>query len=335
MEEIKNVIVEQKDILDIIKSLNQHFLEKQKVFDETERLVKEEEVRYEEWNKAKYASQDFANYPAFERQVFHNKRTHSAFTIDISYIDGSSLNGKSVDETLETLGVKAFDKIESITINLNLSYQLNYKADDYSADSANRVSQDVYLKFREDSIYYSVSGENCDAEVTDIKNIILDKFRSLEPRLSNLITKRKSLKYKATLYVSFLLSAILVSLAAFLIKKYVTFFDMHDYRFAYIPLWFVLSFVINAVIPSAKLSKWYSLIIPKQSKEYSSYDKAYHNVDNIKDFVAYPEVQIGANAKKANIRKAIKDHLKKSKVKAIVTFVLGLVCVAAVALIII
>lgn len=332
MEEIKNVIVEQKDILDIIKSLNRHYLEKERVFEETERLVKEEEARYEEWNKAKYASQDFASYPPFERQVFHNKKSYSSFAIDIAYVDGSSLNGKSVDETLEAIGVKSFDKIESITVNMSVSYQLNYKADDYSAESSNRVSQDVYLKFREDSIYYSVSGENCDSEVTDLKNIILDKFRSLEPRLSSLITKRKSLKYRATLYVSFLLSAVLVSLLAILVKKYVTFFDMHDYRFIYIPLWLIVSLVINAFVPSAKLSKWYSLIIPKQSKEYSSYDKSYHNVDNIKDFVAYPEVQIGANAKKANIRKAIKAHLKKSKIKSIITFVLSLICVAIVTL---
>ena len=97
MEEIKNVIVEQKDILDMIKAFNQYHLSKQMVFDETERLVKEEEARYEEWNKAKYASQDFATFPAFERQVFHNKRTVSTLTIDITYIDGSSLTGKSVD----------------------------------------------------------------------------------------------------------------------------------------------------------------------------------------------------------------------------------------------
>ena len=39
MEEIKNVIVEQKDILDIIKSLNRHYIDKEKAFEETERLI--------------------------------------------------------------------------------------------------------------------------------------------------------------------------------------------------------------------------------------------------------------------------------------------------------
>ena len=53
MEEIKNVIVKQHDIMDILNSLNSYFVEKKKVFDETERLVLEEEDR--EMEKARMA----------------------------------------------------------------------------------------------------------------------------------------------------------------------------------------------------------------------------------------------------------------------------------------
>ena len=85
----------------------------------------------------------------------------------------------------------------------------------------------------------------------------------------------------------------------------------------------------------ARLSRLYKLIIPKQKEEYSRYDKAYHKVDNLKDFVAYPEIQIGANAKKAGVRETIKKILKKSKIKGIIAFVAGLAIVTAVAMFVI
>ena len=74
MEEIKNVIVEQTDIYDIIRSFNDYFLNQQQMFDETDRLINEEESKYQEWNNARFNSADYANYPAFNRQTFKNKR---------------------------------------------------------------------------------------------------------------------------------------------------------------------------------------------------------------------------------------------------------------------
>lgn len=330
MEEIKNVIVTQKDIYDLIQTFNTYFIDKEKIFNETERLVNEEEANYKQWNDARYSSNDFANYPEFKRQVFHNKRSSSSFTINTSYVDGSNIDGKSADEFIQSVSHLGFDKMEAITINMNISYYNDYKVDDYSSDPSNRVSQDVYIKFREDSIYYTVSGENCSAAVTELKSIILNKIDSLEPRLSNLITKRKKIKYRATFYRAFILSAILVCVLAVLLKKYVTIIDLYPYRYGYFAVYLLLSLFINPLVPSAKLSKLYSLIIPKQSKEYSSYDKAYHNVDNLKDFVSYPEVQIGANAKKSGVRDGIKKHIKHSKVKNIIAFILGLAGVFAV-----
>ena len=86
MEEIKNVIVEQKDIYDIINAFKDYYQAKQVVFDETERLVKEEEAKYNEWNEARYKSNDFANFPEFKRQTFQNKRTSASLTIVTPFI---------------------------------------------------------------------------------------------------------------------------------------------------------------------------------------------------------------------------------------------------------
>ena len=194
MEEIKNVIVEQKDIYDIIHAFSDYFSKQQQIFDETDRLVNEEEEKYKEWNTARYNSDDFANFPEFQRQTFENKRTSASLRIDTSYIDGSAVNGKDVDEFTESISHLGFDKMESITINMDITYHAKYKADDYSSDPHNNITQTVYLKFKEDSIYYSVSGDNCPAAVTELKEIILNKFSKLEPRLSPLITKRKKIK---------------------------------------------------------------------------------------------------------------------------------------------
>ena len=115
----------------------------------------------------------------------------------------------------------------------------------------------------------------------------------------------------------------------YLAKQYLTIIDLTDYRLFFIPAYLIVALLINLIIPSAKLSNLYSLIIPKQQKEYSSYDKKYHNIDNVQDFVSYPEIQIGQNAKKAGVRETIQKHIKKSKIKNILAFVFGLVLVSA------
>ena len=329
MEEIKNVIVEQTDIYDIIRSFNDYFLNQQQMFDETDRLINEEESKYQEWNNARFNSADYANYPAFNRQTFKNKRTNATFAIDTSYVDGSTVEGRSARDFSASIANTGFDKIEALTITMNISYYAEYKADDYSSNPQNRISQDVYIKFREDSIYYSVSGENCPTIVTDLKRIILDKFESLEPRLSSLITKRKKIKYRSTLSIAFILTALMTCAASFFAKEYLTMIDWSLYKYAFIPAFVVLSFFINTLIPSFKLSSLYAFIIPKQSKEYSSYDKSFHSVDNLKDYVSVPEIQIGKNANKAGVRKTIKSIIKKSKQKNIIAFVISLVIVVA------
>ncbi|MBR7172236.1 MAG: hypothetical protein IKD36_00350 [Clostridia bacterium] len=330
MEEIKNVIVEQKDIYDIINAFNSYFTAKQAIFEKTETLVAEEEARYREWSDARLKSEDFANYPPFQRQTFQDKRTSASLTVEVEYVDGSTISGKSVDEFIKSVANLGFEKMQSIAIYMDITYQAEYKADDYSSNPQNRVSQNVYVKFREDSVYYSVSGENCPSDVDDLKRIILDKFNSLEPRLSKLITNRKTIKYFATLNISFILSAILVGALGILGSKYLTVIDWETYKYLLAPAYLIVSFVLNSFIPSATLSRLYSLIIPKQREEYSSYDKAYHKVDNIKDFVAYPEIQIGANAKRAGVRTTIKKHIAKSKLKNLIAFVIGAAIVTAV-----
>ena len=335
MEEIKNVIVEQTDIYDIIRAFNDYYVKQKQEFDETDRLVEEEEAKYRQWNDARFNSASFENYPAFNRQTFKNKRTSAKLSIDTSYVDGSTVEGRTVEDFYNSIANIGFDKIDAITISMNVSYYAEYKADDYSSNPQNRISQDVFLKFRQDSIYYSVSGENCPAIVTELKHIILDKFEKLEPRLSPLITKRKKIKYASTLSVSFIISAILMCGAMFVADKYLSMIDWSTYKFSFIPAFVIVALFLNTLMPAFKLSSLYSLIIPKQSKEYSSYDRSFHNVDNIKDYVSVPEIQIGANAKKAGVRKKIKDIIQNSKKKNIIAFILGFVAVTAFALLMI
>lgn len=334
MDEIKNVVVEQKDIYNIIKYFNDYFLKMKEIFDATDSFVNEEEQRYAEWSKVRY-DDNFTGEKEFKRELFANKREVATISLDVSYIDGSTLNGKSVDDFLASLSTIQFDKIESLTINMNISYKLKYKADDYGYDPTNRVSQDVYIKFREDSIYYNISGEHCDSVVTDHKTFVLDTFNNLEPRFSPLITKRKKIKYISTMYIAFILSAILVSAAAVLIDRYVTIFELGSLKFAFIPLYAVFGLFLNTIVPAARLSKLYSLIVPKQRVEYDTYKKENIKVDNIQDFVSYPEVQIGKSAKKANVRQDIVKIYKGSKPKNIICFVLGLAIVSAVVLLLV
>ena len=142
MEEIKNVIVEQKDIFNLIKYLEGYFKTKQEMLDATEIAIKQEEAAQAEWSKQRF-DPNYTNVPAeFNYQLFHNKRETASLTIDTSYVDGSSTTGKSVSEFVHSLNMKHFEHITSLTINMNISYKRNYKANDYTYDPSNRISQD-------------------------------------------------------------------------------------------------------------------------------------------------------------------------------------------------
>ena len=335
MEEIKNVIVEQTDILKIVNYLNNYYLEKQKEFEATEALIKEEEAEYTAWSKRRQELNYPDNYPEFVRKEFQNKRDYASMSVDINYKDGSSYTNKPIDEFLGSLAHHGFAIIESLSINMHLAYKKYYKADDFSFDSANRIEQDVYVRFSEEYISYNISGANAEAEVTRIKEYILSLFHSLQPRLSEIITKRNKIKYNSTLYLSFSVTAILLIAAAIAINTYIPQLNLQQYKLWLIPAYVVLSFFLNVIIPPFRLMKLYSLITPKQTVVYDSYTKSLENVDNIKDFVSYPEVQIGSNAKKANVRQEILKIQKKSKTKNMISFIINIILVTSVARVII
>ena len=324
MEEIKNVIVEQKDIFNLIKYLEDYFKNKQAILDETERAIKEEESAYAEWSKKRFDPNYPDNPAEFNYQLFHNKRETASLTLDINYIDGSAVTGKSVDDFVHHLKTIEFSKISSITINMNISYKKNYQANDYSYDPNNRVSQDVYIKFSEDFIYYTISGENCDHEVTELKTYVLDMFDRLSPKLTSIITKRNKIKFTSTLFVAFLLSGILTSLAVYFLKDTIISLNLGYFKYATVAVYLVLSLILNALIPPFKLSSLYALIIPKKTSHYDTRKKEMVNTDNLQDFVSSPEVQIGANAKRANVRSEITRISRTRKLLAAIFFVVGL-----------
>lgn len=335
MEEIKNVIVEQNDIIKIVNYLNDYFLDKQKDFEATEALIQEEENEYKAWSQKRQELNYPDNYPEFVRKEFQNKRDYASMSVDINYKDGSSYTNKPVDEFLSSLTHHGFAIIESLSINMHITYKKYYKADDYTFDPTNRIEQDVYVRFAEEYVSYNISGSNAEAEVTTLKEYILSLFHSLQPRLSEIITKRNKIKYNSTLYISFPITAILLIAAAVVLNIYIPQLNVHQYRLWLIPAYVILSFFLNVIIPPFRLMKLYSLITPKQTVVYDSYTKSLENVDNIKDFVSYPEVQIGSNAKKANVRQEILKIQKKSKTKNMISFIINIILVTIVALVII
>ena len=329
MEELKNVIVEQKDIFNLIKYLDGYFKSKQEMLDATESAVKQEEAAQAEWSKTRFDS-NYTNVPAeFNYQLFHNKREFAALTIDISYIDGSSSTGKTVADFIHSLNLKPFEYITSLTINMNIAYKRNYQANDYSYDPNNRISQDVYIKFAEDYIYHTISGENCDQDITELKTYINDMFASLSPKLTPIITKRSKIKFVSTLFYAFILSGIITSLAIYYLQDTISQFNIGDFKYLTVAIYLFLSLVINMLIPPFKLHQLYSFILPKKTSRYDSYKKTMVKVDNVQDFISTPEVQIGAHSNRSNIRKQIKSIYKTRKNLASATFAIGLIAVVA------
>jgi hypothetical protein len=329
MEEIKNVIVEQKDIFNLIKYLEGYFKNKQEMFDATEAAVKQEEAAQAEWSKQRF-DPNYTNVPEeFNYQLFHNKRDLATLTVDISYVDGSSTTGKSVAEFVHSLNTKEFQNITSLTINMNISYKRDYKANDYTYDPHNRISQDVYIKFSEDFIYYTISGENCDHEVTELKTYVLDMFDRLSPKLTTIITKRNKIKFVSTLFLAFLFSSIITALSVYFLKDTIISLNLGNLKYLTIAVYLVLSLILNAAIPPFKLSQLYSNILPKKMTHYDTSKKEMVTSDNLQDFVSSPEVQIGSNAKKANIRQEITRISKQRKILAAIFFIVGLIATAA------
>ena len=53
-----------------------------------------------------------------------------------------------------------------------------------------------------------------------------------------------------------------------------------------------------------------------------------YKVDNIKDFISYPEIQIGNNEKRAGVRQTIRNYIKKQKSKNIVWFFVSVIAIS-------
>ena len=212
---------------------------------------------------------------------------------------------------------------------MNISYKKNYQANDYTYDPSNRISQDVYIKFSEDFIYYTISGENCDHEVTELKTYVLDMFDRLSPKLTTIITKRNKIKFVSTLFLAFLFSSIITALSVYFLKDTIISLNLGNLKYLTIAVYLVLSLILNAAIPPFKLSQLYSNILPKKMTHYDTSKKEMVTSDNLQDFVSSPEVQIGSNAKKANIRQEITRISKQRKILAAIFFIVGLIATAA------
>jgi len=318
---VQNKVVEQKDILKIIEIINNFYKEKNEIFDKTQAEIDAEEKAYYEWSSKKYASNDIANYPEFEYKTHYNKLSHQSFTFSFYCIDGLSYEDKSFAEA-QIIMASGYSSFEKITINLDMTWRKIYNAKEYGYNEKNNVNLSVYITFYEDDIYIKYNSKNADADMKYLKSEITDVFEKLDTKYSSLISKRESIKYNSTLSYAYILSAVILTIATFVLK---TINITINFDWWQLLMFIPTALIINMFIPSTKLNSLYKLILPKKKTIYDG--REVKKVDNVKEFKSSSEVHIGKNAFKAGKREQIEAIKKKSKSANLISLIISIIIV--------
>ena len=272
---VQNKIVEQKDIIKIVDIINNFYNEKMEIFNKTKAEIEAEQEAYSEWNKKKYESANFADYPPFEYKTHTNKFTYGHLSFSFYCIDGLTYEDKSYAEAQNIMS-NGYSQYEKISISLDLSWNKTYNQNDFSYSDKNNSNVGLHLTFYEDDIYISYSSKDADSDVRYLKSEISDVFDSLQPKYTKLISKRESIKYNSTLWISSIFSAIIACLTPFAVDK----LGM-TITFQWLPLivYIVLIPFINMIVPSTSLSKLYKQIVQNKKTVYE--DRELKKVDNV------------------------------------------------------
>lgn len=243
---------------------------------------------------------------SYSEQVYQYKGDMSKVQYEIKFKDGKEIKEEDYNWFIGMLDNLIL--IEEITFYYHVDYSSNYE----NKEHYEYMRLNTWIHFYEDSISLSVDGKNMEEQVYRLHSYLRGVLENNDERYNKTVKNRKfriqSLCFSIGFVLSYIIYFVLLAnkaklpqeIASYLNNKYVVIFGQ----------WFI-SAIIGNMFGFPIMMGLYRNILPKA--KYSHYSRSSHKsvyVDNIEDFTAHDEVQIGQFANNGKNREIIEKIYK-------------------------
>ena len=243
---------------------------------------------------------------SYSEQLYQYKGDNAKVEYTLRFKDGKEIKEEDYNWFIGMLdNLKA---IEKITFYYHVGYSSNYE----NREHYEYMRLNTWIFFHEDSISLSVDGKNMEEQVYRLHSYLRGVLENNDERYNKTVKNRKlriqSLCFSIGFILSYIIYFVLLAnkaklpqeIANYLNNKYAVIFGQ----------WFI-SAIIGNLFGFPIMMGLYRNILPKT--KYSHYSRSSHKsvyVDNIEDYIANDEVQIGQFANNGKNREIIEKIYK-------------------------
>lgn len=242
----------------------------------------------------------------YSEQVYEYKGDNPKVQYTVKFKDGREITETNYNWFVGMLN--NLNAIEQITFYSTISYSSNAR----TREHYEYMHLYTWIHFREDTTTIRVDGKNMEEQVYRVHSYLRGTIENNEDRYNKTVRNRKLRIQSLCLSIGFVLSYILYFvMIANKNKIPVEFANYLDNRFVLIIGQWFISALIGNILGLPIMLALYRNILPKA--KYSHYSKSSHKsvyVDNVEDFVAHNEVQIGKFANNRKNREIIEKMYK-------------------------
>lgn len=284
-EKIVNKIIPIETIIEVANYLEDQKEEYQRIFEKEEQ--KNAGLKYSE-------------------QVYEYKGDNPKVQYTIRFKDGREITEADYNWFVGMLN--NLNLIEQITFYSTISYSSNAR----TREHYEYMHLYTWVHFREDTTTIRVDGKNMEEQVYRVHSYLRGTIENNDDRYNKTVKNRKlriqSLCFSIGFVLSYIIYFILIANKNKIPVELANYLD--NKMIIIIGQWFI-SAVVGNILGLPIMLALYRNILPKA--KYSHYSKSSHKsvyVDNVEDFVAHNEVQIGKFANNRKNREIIEKIYK-------------------------
>ena len=284
-EKIVNKIIPRETIIEVANYLEDQKEEYQRIFEKEEQ--KNAGLKYSE-------------------QVYEYKGDNPKVQYTIRFKDGREITEADYNWFVGMLN--NLNLIEQITFYSTISYSSNAR----TREHYEYMHLYTWVHFREDTTTIRVDGKNMEEQVYRVHSYLRGTIENNDDRYNKTVKNRKlriqSLCFSIGFVLSYIIYFILIANKNKIPVELANYLD--NKMIIIIGQWFI-SAVVGNILGLPIMLALYRNILPKA--KYSHYSKSSHKsvyVDNVEDFVAHNEVQIGKFANNRKYREIIEKIYK-------------------------
>lgn len=284
-EKIVNKIIPIETIIEVANYLEDQKEEYQRIFEKEEQ--KNAGLKYSE-------------------QVYEYKGDNPKVQYTIRFKDGREITEADYNWFVGMLN--NLNSIEQITFYSTISYSSNAR----TREHYEYMHLYTWVHFREDTTTIRVDGKNMEEQVYRVHSYLRGTIENNDDRYNKTVKNRKlriqSLCFSIGFVLSYIIYFILIANKNKIPVELANYLD--NKMIIIIGQWFISALVGN-ILGLPIMLALYRNVLPKA--KYSHYSKSSHKsvyVDNVEDFVAHNEVQIGKFANNGKNREIIEKIYK-------------------------